>query len=502
MTTASSTAFRNGSDTQPLLLIDGLTVMIGEQTILNEVSLQISPGERIGVLGASGSGKSMTAAAVVGLLPGNAKLEAGAITYRAGTGEPASDLANATEKEFRTIRGRGIGLIFQEPHSTLNPSQTAGAQLREAVLHLRGNPERTVVSAVTRQLLEEVRLAQDAERILSAYPHELSGGQRQRLLIAIALAGRPQLLIADEPTTALDPETECAILDLLDTVITQRGMSLLLITHDRRILRDRTDRVYEFAEGRVVRSGATKVLLKPGSRKSSRRSDLLRTPAAAVLQIHDLHFGYPAKRWWGPRKRPAVLSGLHLSVYRHEWVAIVGRSGIGKSTLARLLTVSPYRPDGGRITLRDDRKPQLIAQDPAGTLNPRHTVRFALDEVLRYAPTVRRLEAAGTPEQLLRLVALNPESYLGRYPHELSGGEKQRVAIARALAADPSLLIADEAVAALDAPLAAEILELFAGLLGRYPIGLLFITHDLDVCRSYADRTFTLQAGKLIAVTG
>ena len=479
---------------QPKLLeVINLTLKTPAQSkVVDSVSLTLHQGERVGLIGPSGSGKSLTAAAILDLLPPDISKTEGTITWHGATGP--RELTPITIREYR---GNHIALIFQEPTSALNPTHRVGRQVAEAVRNLQPTLTADLVAVRTDELLQEVQLADELVRIKQAYPHELSGGQRQRILIAIALAGDPDLLIADEPTTALDPRTEKDLLDLMDNLVKQRGLALLLITHDLALVKERTDRTIQLAAGKVVEVSAPEKPAEPGGVRGQTNS---RGSATEVLSVQEITFIYPQnKRWFqtSPEAIP-VLNELDLSLYAGEWVALIGPSGVGKTTLAKLIT-GRLSSDVGSISF-SGKPPQLIPQDPFTSLNPQHRVARILREVLRvHRPKISRLEQREECVQLLAQVQLDAD-LLERYPSELSGGQKQRVAIARALAADCKVLIADESVSALDQSTRVEILALYRSLLQERGLSLLFITHDLTICKSYADRTLELQGGRLVQV--
>lgn len=475
-----------------LLTVSELTLATpANSKVVDGLSFLLNRGEKVGLIGPSGSGKSLTAAAILDLLPPSIHRRQGTITWH----EDAQPIA-LTSKNIRYYRGSQIALIFQEPTSALNPTHRVGRQVAEAVRHLQPHLSAKQVASRTDELLAEVQLAAELTRIKEAYPHELSGGQRQRILIAIALAGNPDLLIADEPTTALDPATEHQLLNLLDQLVNQRNLALLLITHDLAIVEQRTDRQIRLVAGRVSdevpRTAPDQIDVEVETHYNA--------SAAKMLRISEVDFHYPSKkRWSGPvNKEVAVLNKLNLIIRAGEWVALTGPSGVGKTTLANLL-VGQLIPTGGTVNYAGKR-PQLIPQDPYTSLNPRHRVQRILREVLRvHEPDNTENGHEQRSLELLTQVSL-PHDVLQRFPADLSGGQKQRVAIARALAASPQVLIADESVSALDEQTREEILTLYHQLLNSAGIGLLFITHDLKLCRKYANRTLELRKGQLTPI--
>lgn len=537
--------------TDSVIKLSNLTVAFGDDPpVVNRVSFALAPGDCLGLLGLSGSGKSLTALALLGLLPPAATVTAGTALYTRADGRTV-DLLRLDERGWRELRGREISLVFQEPLTALNPVQRVGKQLREAVTmlcpELRTTTER---DARLSDWLRRVELPNDHDRLLRSYPHELSGGQRQRLLIALALLGEPRLLIADEPTTALDTITESGILDLLGKLRRELGMSLIFITHDLHVLRRTTERTVVLAAGKVIRAGGTQDVLslpqtelfdnQPGAASCpvsnapplrGRGAGTEEHAAAQTVPVDDkekangngpkfsiqnLCVTYTAPKpwpWSAPSTYP-VVRDVSFCVAPGEWVAIVGPSGCGKTTVARCLA-GLVPASSGTVTGVGKEKIQLIFQDPFSSLNPRHTVRTILREVLRSAGKRNVIDCfaasdvppppgggAGvevpTVDSLLQSVGLPPATFAVRRPAALSGGQRQRVAIARALAAAPTLLIADEAVSALDVPLRADVLELLDAIRRRDGIGLLFITHDLRLVRERADRVLIMDRGHIV----
>lgn len=415
------------------------------------------------------------------------------------------DLLTLSEQEWRSYRGREVSLVFQEPLTALNPVQRVGKQLMEAVRSMC--PEINTESARVNHLsewLRRVELPDDQQRILAAYPHELSGGQRQRILIALALFSKPRLLIADEPTTALDTITESGILDLLERLRDELGMSLIFITHDLDVLARTTDRALVLAGGELQHAGSTTEILALPNAGLSKEEPVktLHGPSreqtsnkeGVALSVQDLTVSYTLKKnWpWSPTSSVPAVRKVSFLVAPGEWLALVGPSGCGKSTLARCLA-GLVSPSGGTISGLRKGEAQLIFQDPYSSLNPSHDLRTILSEVLRL-----QAEAKHTAASLLEAVGLPAEEFSGRKPAALSGGQRQRVAIARALAANPRLLIADEAVSALDGPLRREVLDLLDDLRLKEGFGVLFISHDLRLVRQRADRVLIMDKGQIV----
>ena len=484
------------------------------------VSLAVAPGEVVAVVGESGSGKSTLAHAVAGLLPGTGRVDTGRVTL----GE--QELTDLSDRAWRTVRGRRIGLVPQDPGVALNPVQRVGAQVAE-VLKVHGLADRRGAAARAVELLAEAGLPDAAARARQ-YPHELSGGMRQRVLIAIAIAARPQLLVADEPTSALDATVQRHILDRLDELVRASGTAVLLITHDLGVAADRADRLVVMHAGSVVEEGPVREVLAaprdpytrrlldsaPGLRAnagltlSERETHPVETgdsPAGALVEVRDLVKEFPLGRG-----RIRAVDGVSFSIARGETLALVGESGSGKSTTARLVlrladpTSGTVAFDGtditrvrGRAWRELRRRAQLIYQNPYASLDPRFSIADVITEPLRAFRVgdarSRRTRAA----ELLDRVAL-PESVLDRRPAELSGGQRQRVAIARALALSPDLVVCDEPVSALDVSVSAQVLDLLAELQADAGLAYLFISHDLAVVRRIAHRVGVLRGGKLL----
>ncbi|MDN2564863.1 ABC transporter ATP-binding protein [Aquibium sp. A9E412] len=502
--------------TQPLVSIEGLTIGLpfgGDRArAVDAIDLSVHRGRVLCVVGESGSGKSMTAHAIMGLVPRPLKVD-GMIRYG------GENLVGMPAARHRRIRGSRIGMVFQEPMAALNPVMKVGKQIEE-VFRFHGVPGPHDARIVA--LLEQMGLP-EPELLRHAYPFRLSGGQRQRVMIAMALALDPDLLIADEPTTALDVTTQKQILALLKTAQAERDMAIVLITHDFGVVAEIGDEVAVMQHGRIVERGlVSEVLGNP-------QHDYTRTLLAAVPRLEPNPSTKPAgaetllsadrvtkvyasrSGFFGPRREVPAVTDATLSLARGETLGIVGESGSGKSTLARII-VRLLTADSGEVRLAGvernllelghrelaplRRRVQMVFQDPFASLNPRRTVFEIVAQGLLAHGTGRR-EARRRVEELLDLVALDP-AVADRYPNAFSGGQRQRIGIARALALEPDLIVADEPVSALDVSIQARVLKLFSDIQHRLGIGLLFITHDLRVAAQVCDCVAVMQRGRIV----
>ncbi len=483
---------------------------------VKNVSFALRKGETIGIVGESGSGKSVTARAVMRLLSKRARVSPETMISLGG-----QDVMKLGEGQMRKLRGSRVSMIFQEPMSSLNPVYTIGAQICE-VLHIHNRISRTDAMKRAQELLEEVQIPEPASR-LKQYPHQLSGGQRQRVMIAMALANRPDILIADEPTTALDVTVQAQILNLIRDLKTRYGMAVILITHDLTVVRQFADRVYVMQHGEIKEHNATKALFANPQHPYTKRllsSDpkgiaqpLTGTPPT-MLEGKDVRVVYTLKR--GGLFKPdyfdlVAVDSLSLNLKRGETLGLVGESGSGKTTfgqaLIRLVNMKSGEVtfDGERIeTLnRQQLRPfrsrmQIVFQDPFSSLNPRMSVRQVIEEGLivnrigssnadRLARVKKALEDSGMPTDIL-----------SRFPHEFSGGQRQRLAIARAIALEPEFILLDEPTSALDLSVQAQIIELLRKLQRERGLSYLFISHDLKVVRALCHRVIVMQNGKIV----
>ena len=506
--------------TDSLLTISNLDIALpegSERTLAVEnLSVDLAPGETLCIVGESGSGKSLTARALMGLLPApHVKVSRGAIDF---CGE---DLTQVSERRLREIRGSEISMVFQEPMTALNPVMTIGSQIDEIFrFHANMSAQQRRQRAV--ELLDSVQLP-DPRQIVSAYPHELSGGQRQRAMIAMALALEPKILIADEPTTALDVTTQAQILKLISDMQAVHKTGVLFITHDFGVVADIADRVAVMQYGRVVETGTVdKVLNHPEHPYTQAliASVPSLTPRAArtrsddiAIETQELHKTFGSGRSFfglGPPNRVVhAVKDVTVELRRGETLGIVGESGSGKSTLARCM-IRLLDSDSGKIMIdgtnlrtleRAQMRPwrskiQMVFQDPFASLNP----RIKIGQIIAQGPMIQgasREEAEERTRELLGIVGLDERAF-NRYPHEFSGGQRQRIGIARALALNPEILVADEPVSALDVSIQAQILKLLDEIRERMNLSMLFITHDLRVAAQVCDRLAVMRYGEIV----
>ncbi|MFZ2102322.1 MAG: dipeptide ABC transporter ATP-binding protein [Oricola sp.] len=500
-----------------VLSIENLSLSIGRYPILKDIDLTVNAGEVVGLVGESGSGKSMTALAVMGLLP-HAALTAGNIRFM------GEDILSASEERMCALRGDDIGMVFQEPMTALNPVKTIGEQVAEGIRWHTG-VNRPDAERRARDILARVGLP-ERKFPLSRYPHELSGGQRQRVVIAIACALRPKLLIADEPTTALDVVLQAQILELLRELVAEDGMGLILISHDLGVVADMADRIAILRHGEVQEAGETATVLREQKHPYTRRlaEASIHVPVWAhaqlppdddkgLLDLRDVSRHFPGRRkgLFARGDATRAVDGVSFSVRSGHSVALVGQSGCGKSTLARMI-LALDRPTAGTITfdgmetsalaepdLRPARREmQVVFQDPYGSFDPRQKIGHSIAEPLHLMdkPLSRSERREHIAASLLE-VGMQP-SDAAKYPHEFSGGQRQRLAIARAIITRPKLVVADEPVSALDVSIRAQILDLFAKLNDDLGLAFLFITHDLTVARAITHDVLVMDQGRIV----
>jgi peptide/nickel transport system ATP-binding protein len=532
---------------QPILQIQNLSIGFGSEnqyrTVLHEINWELFSNEILGIVGESGSGKSVGCFAIAGLLPAKkAKITQGKILFE------GIDLYTQTEKEWQQLRGKHIGMVFQEPMSALNPSMTCGRQIEE-VLAQHTQLAKTEIKNKVLQLLEQVKLPYP-ERIYQSYPHQISGGQKQRVVIAMAIACEPKILIADEPTTALDVTVQREILDLLVEIKKKMGMSIVFISHDLSLVANFSDRVLIMQHGKIVEQGVTqqvfqhpkeiytKALLasKPNPNERLKRlptiQDFLNNTPLKVaiskeerkerLQVMEqqtplLEIKNVEKTYWsqvgffGKKQAYQAVNDVSLKIYEGETLGLVGESGCGKSTLGNLI-LKLDQPQKGAIfyqgtditQLSNDgfrqlrKQIQVIFQDPFASLNPKLTVGKAILEPMQVHGILSNTqERKDFVIELLQKVGLQAEHF-NRYPHEFSGGQRQRIGIARSIALQPKLVVCDESVSALDISVQAQVLNLLNDLKDDYQFTYLFISHDLQVVKYMSDHVAVMQQGKIV----
>lgn len=529
-----------------MLSVRGLSVTFdtykGPVQVLDDVSFDIAPGEILGVVGESGAGKSMTGAAVIGLIEPPGRISAGTVQLR---GERIDTLRG---EDLRRMRGRRIGSIFQDPLTSLNPVYTVGRHLVETIrTHLPVSEKEAEARALA--LLEEVEIPQARER-MAQYPHQFSGGMRQRVAIALALCAEPELIIADEPTTALDVSVQAQIIALLRRVCKERGAAAMLITHDMGVIAETADRVMVMYQGRVLETGPVRQVLDapqqpytqvlmgaiPSVHHRVQRLPVpevgggpaapavpwqpgagAQEPAAALLEVRDLCKEFDLSSGWLARllaredkKILKAADGVGFSIRRGSTFGLVGESGSGKSTVARMVAgltpptsgtvlfdgVDKWSPAAQTVAMR--RRFQMIFQDPYASLNPRWTVQELIAEPLQVlALTAGKDETAERVQEALRRVRMKPDD-ARKYPHQFSGGQRQRIAIARALASRPEFIICDEPTSALDVSVQAQVLNLMRDLQEEFGLTYLLISHNLAVIRHMCDDIGVMRRGRLV----
>ena len=530
------------NNTKTLLLdIENLSLKMEDKTLLSEISIRLSQNEILALVGESGSGKSLLALSVLGLQPKKGKLTANRLLFN------NESLLSIDKKIWQKLRGNKIGMVFQEPQSSLNPSMQCGKQLLE-VLQQHSNLSKIIQKDKIKNALLEVQL-NEPERIINSYPHQISGGQKQRVMIAMALLCHPQLLIADEPTTALDVTVQKEIIELLKVLQKKRNMSILFISHDLGLVKKLADRVMVMYKGKIIEENtATKLfdkpiapytkgllfarpssetrlyplptlkdyqdgefIAKPQSLKNRSKQHKKLYAQKPLLEVEKIEKVFQSRYSLFQKSSSfQAVAPLSFSLYSKETLGLVGESGCGKSTLAKaIIYLDP--PSGGKIYYKGNeinpknkkmmseisKKIQFVFQDPYASLHPLKTIGNAIREVLEYYSENPKDDFNTLTNKLLEQVGL-PSTFYSRYPHELSGGQRQRVVIARALATRPELLICDESVAALDISVQAQILNLLNELKEVLGLSYLFISHDLAVVKYMSDRIMVMQKGSLV----
>lgn len=535
--------------TTPLLALENLSLSFAERQVLDNVSFSVAKGETLGIVGESGSGKSLTVLSLLGLLPKGAQRTGGTALFQQKDGRNV-DLFALKERQLQAVRGNEIAMIFQEPMTSLNPVLTCGYQVAEAlILHQKLSTKQA--KARTIELFEEVKLPRPAS-LFDAYPHQISGGQKQRVMIAMALACEPSLLLADEPTTALDVTVQQTILELLRHLQQSRGLSLIFISHDLGVIAEIAEKVAVMYQGKIIETGSVKDIFSHPKQSYTQALLASRPPLDQIIErlpvsikgsdfeltpVHNLSDEALSKRWnelysqppfiqvkdlevyfqlsggyfWQKKNRLHALQSISFDIYKGETLGLVGESGSGKTTLGRTM-LRLLEPSAGKVIFDGQpvldlapsdlrvlrRRMQIIFQDPYGSLPPHRTVAQILVEPME----IHHLEGNKSGrmrrvEELLHQVGLHTE-HLYRYPHEFSGGQRQRICIARALAVRPEFIVCDESVSALDVSVQAQILNLLKDLQRDLGLTYLFISHDLSVIRFMADRILVMQNGQLV----
>jgi peptide/nickel transport system ATP-binding protein len=527
-----------------LLSINNLSLSIGGNRILTDINLNVQTNEIVALVGESGSGKSVTAQAVMGLFPKKqTQIESGAIHF------DNHDLLALTSKEWEKLRGNELGMVFQEPQSSLNPSMRCGEQIEElGRQHLSNDLSKQALKAKVIEALTHVQLP-DPERVYGAYPHQLSGGQKQRIMIAMALFCTPKLLIADEPTTALDVLVQKEIIELIKSLQDEFQMSVLFISHDLSLVANLADRIAVMQAGKIVELAPTKTLFQNPQHPYTKGLLTARPPKdqrlrllptltdfskgdfqpqivdkkerdqkhknlyqqAPILRVKQIEKSYQNPSILGKKQTSTqALKDISFDLYSGETLGLVGASGCGKSTLAKVLVfIDPANrgeiywqdtliEENNKKQIKQLRKDmQFIFQDPYAALHPLKTIAAAIDEVLIVHTNFSPLERSERITALLTQVGLSPD-FSNRYPHQLSGGQRQRVVIARALAVEPKVLLCDESVAALDISVQAQVLNLLNHLKKELKLSYLFVSHDLNVVKHMADRIIVMHQGCIV----
>ena len=483
-----------------LLEVKNLTVSFFDhqapEKVLDQVSFVVNHGEIVGIVGESGSGKSMTSLSIMGLLSSHASISSGEILWE------GTDLLSLKPEELRKLKGNEMSMIFQEPMTSLNPVIKIGSQVGE-VLKIHTTMPGEMIKSKVLEALREVGL-RDVNTLYDQYPHQLSGGMRQRVMIAMAMLNETKLLIADEPTTALDVTVQSQILDLLKKVHQQRQTSILFISHDLNVIKEICQKVIVMYEGKIVEAGEVMQVFNSPKHAYTRRlmtslpkvtkEIITKTP---ILYIKDLNIFYTESngRIGSKRHKKHIVKDLSLEVYEGEILGIVGESGSGKSTLAKTV-VGLHSDYSGEIKIIKE-KPSMVFQDPYSSLNPAKKVGWILEEPLKNGGIKDKSERRRLVEEMLSKVGLE-FSLRNRYPRELSGGQRQRISIGCALINHNRFIIADEAVSALDVTIQSQILNLLVRLHSEYELTMMFISHDLNIVRSLCHRVIVMYEGEIV----
>ena len=500
------------------LIINNLEIsvksLIGYKKIVSDFNLTLHPGRKLGIVGESGSGKTLSMLALNRLLPSQIEVTGGSIFFN------NKNLNNMEKKEFyREFSGKKISMIFQEPMTALNPVYTIGKQLRQAFLIHNKGISKKLSEERARSMLDAVKLNRIEER-MRQYPHQLSGGQRQRVLIALALINEPEILIADEPTTALDVTVQKEILELINELCLNFKMSLIFISHDLGVISKVSDEIIVMKDGKIIEEGLTKKILKSPKKdytlgllkclwKLEKGNPSLYTDKEVpFIEVKNINKEYQLpNRLFSKRKKLSAVEDVSFSVFKGDSVAIVGESGSGKTTIAKIINGLEY-PDSGEILINNSpinkidlferaRLIQPIFQDPYSTLNPNHTIGYVISRPLIIQKRFSSKEIYQNAIKMLKLVEL-PDTFFYRFPNQLSGGQRQRVSIARALILEPQLLICDEPTSALDVTIQDQILDLLENLKKKLSITIIIISHDISVVKYLSKRILVIKDGKIV----
>ena len=500
------------------LIINNLEIsvksLIGYKKIVSDFNLTLHPGRKLGIVGESGSGKTLSMLALSRLLPSQIEVTGGSIFFN------DKNLNTMEKKEFhREFSGKKISMIFQEPMTALNPVYTIGKQLRQAFLIHNKGISKKLSEERARSMLDAVKLNRIEER-MRQYPHQLSGGQRQRVLIALALINEPEILIADEPTTALDVTVQKEILELINELCLNFKMSLIFISHDLGVISKVSDEIIVMKDGKIIEEGLTKKILKSPKKdytlgllkclwKLEKGNPSLYTDKKVpFIEVKNIKKEYQLpNRLFSKRKKLSAVEDVSFSVFKGDSVAIVGESGSGKTTIAKIINGLEY-PDSGEILINNSpinkidlferaRLIQPIFQDPYSTLNPNHTIGYVISRPLIIQKRFSSKEIYQNAIKMLKLVEL-PDTFFYRFPNQLSGGQRQRVSIARALILEPQLLICDEPTSALDVTIQDQILDLLENLKKKLSITIIIISHDISVVKYLSKRILVIKDGKIV----